>query len=55
MKDGYHIEVGVVDEVLECKKWTYYAKFVEDETGSIKAQVTGLKRTKLKEWIKQFK
>jgi hypothetical protein len=48
------IETGVDNEVSEIKNWTYYAKIIDPDTGKVKAQVHGLKRTKLKKWIKEF-
>lgn len=54
MRKGYHLEVGVDNELSDPKRWTYFAKYVETNTGNIKAQISGLKITKYKKWIKEF-
>lgn len=55
MREGYRIDVGVDNEDSDSKDWTYFAKYIEIETGEIKAQISGLKITKFKKWIKDFK
>jgi hypothetical protein len=54
MKEGHYIETGVDNETSDIKRWTYYAKVI-DNNGKIRAQIHGLKRTKLNKWIKEFK
>jgi len=55
MKEGHHIETGVENDPENSKDWTYYAKFVNTSTGEVCAQISGLKITKMRQWIKGFK